>query len=111
MVSLLLLCKILSHMHLNTLFALYPCVGVAYDIQNNLYFWIIKGGQSPLYRYNVTSQESSTLRMFLDTPVSLAADWVQRRLFWVQDGINVSFIYVYSGTSLIWTPLYPDFKG
>lgn len=70
-------------------------VGVAYDIRNDLYFWIIEGGQGPLYRYNTADQEFSTLRRGLDRPVSLAADWVARRLFWVQDGINVSFMYIY----------------
>ena len=63
--------------------------GIAYDFGTNLYFWIIEGGQGPLYRYNTSTGESSVLQGSLDRPVSLAADWVARRLFWVQDGDTV----------------------
>ena len=70
--------------------SLQRCVGVAYDIRSSLYFWIIEGGQGPLYRYNTSNDSSRALEPGLDTPISLAADWVGRRLFWVQDGINVS---------------------
>ena len=76
--------------------------GVAYDIRSDLYFWIIEGGQSPLYRYRTTDQDFSRLQRALDTPVSLAADWVARRLFWVQDGNSVSYknviVYEYTCT-------------
>jgi hypothetical protein len=64
--------------------------GVAYDIRSSLYFWIIEGGQGPLYRYNTSEDTFSNLLPSLDTPISLASDWVGRRLFWVQDGINVA---------------------
>ena len=69
--------------------------GVAHDIRNNLYFWIIDGGQSPLYRYNSATDEVSQLLQRLDRPMSLAADWVGRRLFWVQDGFNVGFMNIH----------------
>ena len=62
---------------------------MTYDYRSNLTFWIIKGGQGPLYRYDASTEMSTELER-LDIPVSLAADWVGRRLFWVQDGINVS---------------------
>ena len=68
--------------------------GLAHDSRNNLYFWIAFGGQSPLYRFESTNEELSRLVQILDNPVSLAADWVGRRLFWVQDGIGVSYIIV-----------------
>ena len=67
------------------------CAGVTYDFRNDLYFWIIEGGQGPLFRYNTANQEFTRVQMALDRPVSLAADWVGRRLFWVQEGINVSY--------------------
>ena len=65
-------------------------VGVAYDYRSSLYFWIIQGGQGPFYRYSALDNSLSELVERLDTPVSIAADWVGRRLFWAQDGINVS---------------------
>lgn len=68
--------------------------GVAHDVRNSFYFWVIDGGQSPLYRYNNDTEELSQLLQGLDRldrPVSLAADWIGRRLFWVQDGVSVSY--------------------
>ena len=66
-------------------------VGVTYDFRNDLYFWIIEGGQGPLYRFQTITQNLSRVQRALDRPVSLAADWVGRRLFWVQEGISVSY--------------------
>ena len=73
---------------------LFFCPGIAYDFRNDLYFWIIEGGQGPLYLYNKTSKDTLLLQESLDRPVSLAADWVAKRLFWVQDGNTVSYTYV-----------------
>jgi hypothetical protein len=76
------------------LILIYKFIGVAYDIRSSLYFWIIEGGQGPLYRYNTSEDTFSNLVPSLDTPISLASDWVGRRLFWVQDGISVSCDYI-----------------
>ena len=75
-------------------------VGVAYDFRSSLYFWIIQGGQGPLYRYSALNNSSSELVERLDTPVSIAADWVGRRIFWVQDGMNVSLCTIIKLRSL-----------
>ena len=77
----------------NELFEFFT-VGVAYEIRSDLYFWIIEGGQGPLYVYNIRNETVDIQQPQLDRPLSLATDWVSRKLFWVQDGDTVS-IYMY----------------
>ena len=65
---------------------------VAHDGHTNSIYWTIEGGQGNVYLNSGGSPDTAeVLYEIRDQPFSIEYDWLSNRLFWVEDGIRVSY--------------------
>ena len=67
-------------------------VGIAYDTWSNVYYWIIRGGQSTVFAATDPNSERDKLYMRRDFPLSLKLDWITQTLYWIEQSESVSLL-------------------